>query len=1125
MAIFTAAQLKQFIPGQSTFTWKDALYSQTAANNFTLNSQYAPDQAVVDSITTLFSNIVTPLSNANGGNIHINSCYRSPLTNAKLNNGKGGATNSQHISGQAVDLDGIGSFTNRDMFNWIYNNVDFDQMIWEISKTGTKPVVGSPNGPIIDGQPDWVHVSFDNTVPNAKKPKQRKEVLLYIDNKSQGAITGLPKPNSTQTAAPINDNDSANKESVPNKQKTTEDTNGSQTIEQDLTKVFEQIERNVGNLEASDVDVTWGKKFNPSEDSDWIGLKQFLLYLASKFTPQSLLPFVELIPVMTVSSVTDTNSNENSDNNGKRYTPDGGTPSSIENNLAWADGAISQANKLKNKATRFATGANASNAANQTADLFSLDPYKEGLNFLGEESESSKTIREQRNVGVRVYGQLVLSPAAIEGTPSKPGAIGFKSLEVNAGSQADNGLARIKMSLVDVQGNKFTDINSPWAFIYDVRPGSVGGDFFFRYGWQIRVPDPNDYSDTSSYKFWNHPGWNIFDNGSSSGLKQKIMSQIIPGKQVITLTQAINTGTISVNDKNKRTGKSIVRTPCALFDEGISFDDSTGVVQVSRDILNEPDNNYVRLAILNPEIDMDENGAITATLNFMTTGSVVFKLPLDYAITTRRLFAFPIRNQVLLGDLLLALQNDAENYGFLAIQSSEARLKQSHLAAADTKQRAKDRNFDNYALVQGPDKGGNQGSIHPDEILITVDSKHMDMLSTPQYNSGVTIIRWFREVLENNDCVLLSAATGSGAGINSSWIITTTREANERQSVVKESNTDEGTISNQTLTIFTEEKDVFSYRFQGSLVSSMKVEKSETSNAMSISTDVNLIEADTVEASGDVPVKPITAADRKRNLQVIFSQMQNCTIECLCHPWIGPGKRVFVKGMGFFDGEYQVLEVTHKLDGHKFTSSIRGARILLKSEDDAKKAEDKNTSTINGNNNFTEPVKKQLADSTLVATPPAVQKIQAGAVITNANSLAPLPANFSTEQTLPTVNATKDSGKLIKLPKLLCNTYLGALTNLSFQPSFIALFSNAIPPTEDNITITKALWCEQRKSKGVDYDWLDSSTKSQVKEIILNTTKALSNGLVSYIDAETLGKKVNVKYTLQTPNGILTLGS
>ncbi len=90
--------------------------------------------------------------------IHLSSGYRS----AALNKAIGGASSSQHCTGEAIDIDMDGSangVTNKMVFDYIKANLNFDQLIWEF---GTKDA------------PDWVHVSFEST------GKQRKQVLRAV---------------------------------------------------------------------------------------------------------------------------------------------------------------------------------------------------------------------------------------------------------------------------------------------------------------------------------------------------------------------------------------------------------------------------------------------------------------------------------------------------------------------------------------------------------------------------------------------------------------------------------------------------------------------------------------------------------------------------------------------------------------------------------------------------------------------------------------------------------------------------------------------------------------------------------------------------------------------------------
>jgi hypothetical protein len=108
----------------------------------------------------LAEKIFEPIREHFGVPIHISSGYRSKELNAKI----GGSETSQHCKGQAIDIDMDGStngVTNADVFNYIKDNLPFDQLIWEFGN---------------DNNPDWVHVSYN--------VKQRGEILKAIKVKN-----------------------------------------------------------------------------------------------------------------------------------------------------------------------------------------------------------------------------------------------------------------------------------------------------------------------------------------------------------------------------------------------------------------------------------------------------------------------------------------------------------------------------------------------------------------------------------------------------------------------------------------------------------------------------------------------------------------------------------------------------------------------------------------------------------------------------------------------------------------------------------------------------------------------------------------------------------------------------
>ena len=90
----------------------------------------------------LTDNIFEPLRKWVGGPIKINSFFRCE----NLNKAIGGSSRSQHCQGRAIDLDDtFGHKTNAEMFQYIKENLNYDQIIWEFGD---------------DTNPDWVHVSY-----------------------------------------------------------------------------------------------------------------------------------------------------------------------------------------------------------------------------------------------------------------------------------------------------------------------------------------------------------------------------------------------------------------------------------------------------------------------------------------------------------------------------------------------------------------------------------------------------------------------------------------------------------------------------------------------------------------------------------------------------------------------------------------------------------------------------------------------------------------------------------------------------------------------------------------------------------------------------------------------------
>ena len=126
-----------------------------------------PTAEHLDNFKLLAEKVFEPIRLHFGVPIHISSGYRSK----ELNDAIGGSQTSQHSKGQAIDIDMDGStngVTNKMIFDFIKEKLDFDQLIWEF---GT------------DLNPDWVHVSYSKT-------GNRKQKLKAV--RSGGKTTYLP---------------------------------------------------------------------------------------------------------------------------------------------------------------------------------------------------------------------------------------------------------------------------------------------------------------------------------------------------------------------------------------------------------------------------------------------------------------------------------------------------------------------------------------------------------------------------------------------------------------------------------------------------------------------------------------------------------------------------------------------------------------------------------------------------------------------------------------------------------------------------------------------------------------------------------------------------------------------
>lgn len=133
--------------------------SESAKRHGVSNEPTAEHQA---NLKVLCEKVLEPVRIFNEGPLNISSGYRSK----NLNHFIGGSLSSQHCEGKAadIDMDGMSGKTNKEIFEYIKNNLEFDQLINEFNYS-------------------WVHVSYNTG-------KNRKQVLDAL--KSNGRTVYAP---------------------------------------------------------------------------------------------------------------------------------------------------------------------------------------------------------------------------------------------------------------------------------------------------------------------------------------------------------------------------------------------------------------------------------------------------------------------------------------------------------------------------------------------------------------------------------------------------------------------------------------------------------------------------------------------------------------------------------------------------------------------------------------------------------------------------------------------------------------------------------------------------------------------------------------------------------------------
>lgn len=125
------------------FDIKELCHSDTANAKGIDNT---PTEDVKANLEALIENVLDPVREWYGKPIYVNSGYRCP----ELNKAVGGVNNSQHVNGQAADIDVFDEKENKKIFDYIVNYLNFDQCLWE------------NNGA-------WIHVSYKREGGNRKQ--------------------------------------------------------------------------------------------------------------------------------------------------------------------------------------------------------------------------------------------------------------------------------------------------------------------------------------------------------------------------------------------------------------------------------------------------------------------------------------------------------------------------------------------------------------------------------------------------------------------------------------------------------------------------------------------------------------------------------------------------------------------------------------------------------------------------------------------------------------------------------------------------------------------------------------------------------------------------------------------
>tara|TARA_R110000787_G_scaffold54202_1_gene126269 strand:+ start:705 stop:1178 length:474 start_codon:yes stop_codon:yes gene_type:complete len=146
-------------------SYKEATYS-SYAKQYGIDNK--PKAEHIKNMELVAEKVFEPLREWVGGPIKVNSFYRCE----ELNTGLRGSTVSSHLTGNALDITSMGNKTNLEMFYYIKDNLEFDQLIWEFGS-----------------EPKWLHVSYKNKKDNRQQvlvTKKRNKYVVWHDDLCKG---------------------------------------------------------------------------------------------------------------------------------------------------------------------------------------------------------------------------------------------------------------------------------------------------------------------------------------------------------------------------------------------------------------------------------------------------------------------------------------------------------------------------------------------------------------------------------------------------------------------------------------------------------------------------------------------------------------------------------------------------------------------------------------------------------------------------------------------------------------------------------------------------------------------------------------------------------------------------